>query len=136
MTLLLRFLFRLLSFAGRVFGAFVMVLALQIQWDGKTFEQYLVQFGRKFVVIKFLNQVSADNGATLRAFAAKSPSKPLPSFLDHPALQKAREKFAVPPEMQPEFKRRIQELRERMRREEEAAGRKSAPPSDVPPAGS
>ena len=123
--ILFRFLFRLLSFAGRVAGSFVLVLVLQIQWDGKTAEEYFVQFGKKFFVTKFLNQVSRNNAEAARALASKKPPKALSSLLDHPAIQKARAKLAVPPEMQPEYKRRIQDWRDR-------AKAKEAAPSDVP----
>ena len=114
---LLRFLFRLLSFAARVVGSFVLVLVLQIQWDGKTAEQYFVQFGKNFFVTKFLNQVSRKNAEAARTLASKKPPKALSSLWDHPALQKAKARFAVPPEMLPEYKRRIQELRDGTRRD-------------------
>ena len=59
-------LFRLFSFFLRLLGAFVFVFILQIRFDGKTLEERLVPFGKKFVGTRVLNQVSEDAVRTLR----------------------------------------------------------------------
>ena len=67
------FLFRLISFCLRVAGAFVLTLILQIQWDGKSMEHYLVHFGKKTLAGKALNQTGRDGVYVIRK-ALSSPA--------------------------------------------------------------
>ena len=66
-------LFRLLHFAIRIVGSFFFVFFLQIQFDGKTLESYLSEFGQKFVVTRSLEKVSQDGVKIIRGFT--SPQK-------------------------------------------------------------
>ncbi len=54
------FILRLISFAARVIGAFVFVMLLQIPFGGKTMEQRLISFGKKWTLAKMLNQTAKD----------------------------------------------------------------------------
>ena len=69
-------LFRLLSFAFRVVGSFFFVFLLQIQFDGKTLESYLNNFGKKFIVTKSLQKVSQDGVKIIRSFSSAPPKPP------------------------------------------------------------
>lgn len=67
--------FRLLSFALRIVGSFFFVFLLQIQFDGKTLESYLNDFGRKFIVTRTLKKVSQDGASAIRSFSPSSQKK-------------------------------------------------------------
>ena len=94
------FLFRLISFGIRIVGAFIFTLILQIQWDGKSLESYLVRFGKKMVVTKTLNQVSRDGVTTIRSLTSsdKSKKKQLRDVANHlePTIQKIKNKIVLP----------------------------------------
>lgn len=64
-------LFRLIDFGVRVIASFVFVFLLQIQFDGKTLEHYLNNFGKKFFVTKVLNSVSEDGVTAIRRHRPK-----------------------------------------------------------------
>lgn len=68
-------LFRLLSFTLRVVGSFFFVFLLQIQFDGKTLESYLNNFGKKFVVTKTLQKVSQDSVKVIQGFSSSEEEK-------------------------------------------------------------
>lgn len=68
--------FRLLGFALRVIGSFFFVFALQIQFDGKTLESYLNNFGKKFVVTRTLQKVSKDSASALKALSSAPKENP------------------------------------------------------------
>ena len=94
------FIFRLLSFAIRVVSAFILTLMLQIQWDGKTLEHYLIQFGKKTVIIKALNQVSQDGIDTIRSVTSsgtkeKKQDRTIAGHLE-PTIQKIKNNLALP----------------------------------------
>lgn len=59
-------LFRLISFGLRVFLSFLFVFILQIRWDGKTLESYLIKSSKSFFAIKVLNQTGQDGTKTIR----------------------------------------------------------------------
>ena len=63
-------LFRLLSLALRIIGSFFFVFCLQIQFDGKTLESYLNDFGKTFVVTRALHKVSQDSVKVIRNFSS------------------------------------------------------------------
>jgi len=42
--------FRLIGFFMRFIGSFFFVFLLQIQFNGKTLENYLNNFGKKFII--------------------------------------------------------------------------------------
>lgn len=94
-------LFRLLSFVSRVFSAFVFVMMLQMKWDGKSLEDYLVQFGKGFVVTKILNQASENNTKALRKLAEKPPSKMFSRVLNSPFIQSMKQRLSLPADMLP-----------------------------------
>ena len=60
--------FRLLDFAFRVIGSFFFVFLLQFQFDGRSLESYLNEFGRKFVVTRTLKKVSEDGSKVIKSF--------------------------------------------------------------------
>ena len=60
--------FRLLDFAFRVVGSFFFVFLLQFQFDGRSLESYLNDFGKKFVVTKTLKKVSQDGSKVIKGF--------------------------------------------------------------------
>ncbi len=62
--------FRWLSFALRVIASFFFVFLLQIQFDGKTLESYLNDFGKKFIVTQSLQKVSQDGVKAIRSFSS------------------------------------------------------------------
>ena len=68
-------LFRLLGFAFRVVGSFFFVFLLQFQFDGRTFESYLNDFGKKFVVTKTLKSVSEDGAKVIKSVFKKETEK-------------------------------------------------------------
>ena len=63
--------FRLLDFALRVLGSFFFVFLLQFQFDGRTLESYLNNFGKKFVVAKALKKVSQDGSKVIKSLLEK-----------------------------------------------------------------
>ena len=67
--------FRLLSFVLRVVGSFFFVFVLQIQFDGKTLESYLNDFGKKFIVTKSLKKVSQDSVKLIRGVSSSEEEK-------------------------------------------------------------
>ena len=81
-------------------SAFILTLILQIQWDGKSLESYLVRFGKKMVVIKALNQVSQDGVKTIRSmtFSGGPDKKPLRGVASHlePTIQKIKNRVTLP----------------------------------------
>ena len=68
-------LFRLLSFSFRIIGSFFFVFFLQIQFDGKTLESYLNNFGKKFFVTKNLQKISQDSVKVIRSFSSSKDNK-------------------------------------------------------------
>ena len=60
--------FRLLDFTFRVVGSFFFVFLLQFQFDGRTLESRLNEFGKKFVVTKALKKVSQDSSKVIKSF--------------------------------------------------------------------
>ena len=62
-------LFRLISFALRIIGSFFFVLLLQIQFDGKTLESYLNDFGQKFILTRGLQKISHDSVQRIRSLS-------------------------------------------------------------------
>ena len=60
--------FRLLDFALRAAGSFFFVFLLQFQFDGKTLESRLSDFGQTFVVTTTLNKVSQDGSKVIKTF--------------------------------------------------------------------
>ena len=65
--------FRLLDFGLRLVGSFFFVFLLQFQFDGRTLESYLNNFGKKFVVTKTLKKVSQDGSTVVKSlFKEKS----------------------------------------------------------------
>lgn len=104
------FIFRLISFAIRVVSAFILTLILQIQWDGKTLENYLIQFGKKNTVVKALNQVGQDGIDTIRSVTSsgakeKKQGRTISRHLE-PAIQKIKNNLALP---SPPFKEKTRE---------------------------
>ena len=63
-------LFRLLSLVLRIIGSFFFVFCLQIQFDGKTLESYLNDFGKTFFVTRTLHKVSQDGVKVIRIFSS------------------------------------------------------------------
>ena len=63
--------FRLLDFSFRVIGSFFFVFLLQFQFDGRTLESRLNEFGKKFVVTKALKKVSQDSSKVIKSFLAE-----------------------------------------------------------------
>lgn len=63
-------LFRLLGFFLRVVGSFFFVFLLQIQFAGKTLENYLNDFGKKFVVTRTLQKVGQDGTKVIKSFTS------------------------------------------------------------------
>ena len=59
-------LFRLFSFFLRVAGSFFFVYALQTQFFGKTMENHLIDFSKKFIVTRSLQKVSQDGAKVMR----------------------------------------------------------------------
>lgn len=70
------FVFRLISFAARVIAAFVFVMLLQIPFGGKTMEQRLVGFGKKWTLAKMLNQTGKDGAAAISGGQRLAAEKP------------------------------------------------------------
>ena len=95
-------LFRLLSFVSRVFSAFFLVMMLQLTWDGKSLEDYLVQFGKGFIVTKVLNQAGEANTKALRKLAEKPPSKMFSRVLDSSFIQSMKKRVSLPADMIPQ----------------------------------
>ena len=60
--------FRLVSFAFRVTFSFFFVFLLQFQFNGRSLESYLNDFGKKFVVTKTLKKVSQDGSKVIKSF--------------------------------------------------------------------
>ncbi|MGI9549049.1 MAG: hypothetical protein ACR2M7_03600 [Bdellovibrionales bacterium] len=60
------FLFRLISFGLKLISTFLVVFILQIKFDGKTLEDYLVHAGKDYLGTKLLHQVSADSVKIIR----------------------------------------------------------------------
>ena len=94
------FIFRLISFGIRLVSAFIFTLILQIQWDGKSLESYLVRFGKKMVVMKTLNQVGQDGVTTIRSLTSSGgpEKKQLRDVANHlePTIQKIKSKLVLP----------------------------------------
>ena len=70
------FIFRLISFSLRAMAAFALVLLLQIRFDGKTLEQRLVSFGKRWTGTRILNQLGEDGVAAVRGGPKKSAARP------------------------------------------------------------
>ena len=68
-------LFRLLSFAFRLVGSFLFVFLLQIQFNGKSLEDRLNDFGQKFIVTRILQDVSKGGARFLSGTASSESSK-------------------------------------------------------------
>ena len=89
-------LFRLLSLALRIIGSFFFVFCLQIQFDGKTLESYLNDFGKTFFVTRALHKVSQDGVKVIRTFSSdesksKSDSSQAKRIPSSKALQYAKD---------------------------------------------
>ncbi len=71
-------LFRLISFVLRIVFSFFFVFLLQIQFNGKTLESYLNDFGRKFIVTRTLKKVSQESAKAIKQISPseKKESKP------------------------------------------------------------
>ena len=89
-------LFKLISFFIRVISAFVFVLVLQIQWDGKSLEHYLVQFGKDLVAIKFLTQAGENSAKTLRSLGSKKEQERILSSIVEPLVQNMEKRLSLP----------------------------------------
>ena len=63
--------FRLISFGLRVLSAFLIVFILQIPFNGKSLESYLVSAGNKFIVTKTLNRTGEDAITFVKSFKAE-----------------------------------------------------------------
>ena len=100
-------LFRLISFFIRVVSAFVFVLVLQIQWDGKSLEHYLVQSGKKLVVVKFLSQVGETNAKAFKSGKKKEQRKL--SQVVSPLIQDMKQKLSLPDDMLPPETEKLEE---------------------------
>ena len=59
-------LFRLFSFFLRVAGSFFFVYVLQTQFFGKTLENHLTDFNKKFILTRSLKKVSQDGAKVMR----------------------------------------------------------------------
>lgn len=94
-------LFRLLSFVSRVFSAFVFVMILQMKWDGKPLEDYLIQFGKGFVVTKVLTQAGENNTKALRKLAEQPSSKMFSRILNNSFMQSMKQRLSLPQDMLP-----------------------------------
>lgn len=68
-------LFRLIGFSLRVIGSFFFVFLLQIQFNGKTLESYLNNFGKKFIVTRSLQKVSQDGVKVIKGFSSSEDKK-------------------------------------------------------------
>ena len=64
-------LLRLLSFVLRVAMSFLFVFFLQLQFKGKTFESYLNDFSKTFIITKSLKKVSQDGALFIRDMSSK-----------------------------------------------------------------
>lgn len=64
--------FRLISFGIRIVSTFVIVFLLQIQFDGRPLETYLVQAGHRFMGTQVLNHASHDVTQTLRSLTSEN----------------------------------------------------------------
>ena len=81
------------------------VLVLQIQWDGKTLEHYLVQFGRRFVAVKILTRAGENNAKALRKLAGGDTEKTRSlSYIVDPLVQNMEERLALPENILPQKK--------------------------------
>lgn len=95
--------FRLISLGFRIIGSFFFVFLLQIQFDGKSLESYLNDFGKKFIVTRTLNKVSEDGVKVIRSFS--SSTKTLPEEVRQPLsnsqalryVKDWKEKITLPP---------------------------------------
>ena len=92
--------FRLISFFVRVISAFVFVLVLQIQWDGKSLEHYLVQTGKNLVAVKFLNQVGETNAKALKQLGKQKKQRKLSQVVS-PLIQDMKQRLSLPDDMLP-----------------------------------
>ena len=86
-------LFRLMGFALRIIGSFFFVFLLQIQFDGKTLESYLNNFGKKFIVTKSLQKVSQNGVQVIRSFSSDDTEKKLSQKKRQPASSKPLKYF-------------------------------------------
>lgn len=68
------FIFRLISFLLKIIYTLLIVFTLQIQFDGKTLESYIVDTGKKIMFFKILNQTSNDSLFFIRSLSY-APSK-------------------------------------------------------------
>lgn len=94
------FLLRLASFAIKVVSAFIFTLILQIQWDGKTLEHYLVHFGKRTFFIKTLNRVGQDGAKTIRSLTSfggskKQAARGVATYVE-PKIQKIKNRLNLP----------------------------------------
>ena len=67
--------FRLLNFFLKIIASFIFVFILQIQWDGKTLESYLNDFGKKFFLTRGLKNVSQDGAKVLKGISSSKEKK-------------------------------------------------------------
>ena len=74
------FLFRLLSLVLRIVGSFFLVFFLQINWNGKSLESRLNEFGKQFIVTRSLKKMSQDGAKLIRDV---SPLHKGSEFLDN-----------------------------------------------------
>ncbi len=92
-------LFRLISFGIRLMSAFVIVFILQIKFDGKTLEYYLVKRSKVFFVTKVLNQVSEDSIKTIRGVKTDPKAKNIQRKISSeilPKIEKWTQKIELP----------------------------------------
>ncbi|MCY4512663.1 MAG: hypothetical protein OXB86_03125 [Bdellovibrionales bacterium] len=94
------FILRLVSFAIRVLSAFILTLVLQIQWDGKSLEHYLVRFGKKTFFMKTLNRVGQDGVKTIRSLTSfgeskKQTARGVANYVE-PKIQKIKSRLNLP----------------------------------------
>ena len=101
-------LFRLISFGIRIITTFVFVFILQIKFDGKTLEHYLVNVGKKFIGTKVLSQVSKDHIKMIRGLESASKRETINRKISSeilPKLENLSRKIELPfeiDEKQPE----------------------------------
>ncbi len=84
-------LFRLISFGIRVVSTFIFVFILQIKFDGKTLESYLVNVGKNFIGTRVLHQVSKDGIKTIRSFGSMSKRENINRKISSEILPKIEE---------------------------------------------
>ena len=102
--------FRLLDFSFRVVGSFFFVFLLQFQFDGRTLESRLNEFGNKFVVTKALKKVSQDSSKVIKSFLkeespeAKKQKREIANQKNQERFDKFLNRISHPSSSQPEPK--------------------------------